>query len=384
MNLQNREHTLSIWLFATAYFLFYVPYTALTKAITLVHAGAGRQVSGLELLPSTVLVTSILMLAFVSVMGWWAHAGRRSFLGVSVPFPRAETAVSGVAFAIIIMTTTLAFTFSGISIVFALLLMRAGVLILSPLVDHFHQRRVRWFSWVGLTLSVSALFVAFGDVHGYKVGTAATLNLAAYLMGYLFRLPCMTRIAKTRDSHDVYGYFAEEQLVAMPVVVILPALLALIGNGSVMHDLRLGFMDVVHASDFVVTGYLIGLCYAGLGIFGTLVYLDRRENTFCVPLNRCSSVLSGFVASYALSLFVPTRAMNASEIVATSLLITALLVMSPLHHLPLYIKQIKDAVAERRLVVFNVVRIDAGNLERPPSVITVDLRAVRRVLEKRP
>jgi len=76
--------------------------------------------------------------------------------------------------------------------------------------------------------------------------------------------------------------------------------------------------------------------------------------------------------------------MNASEIVATSLLITALLVMSPLHHLPLYIKQIKDAVAERRLVVFNVVRIDAGNLERPPSVITVDLRAVRRVLEKRP
>ena len=384
MSLQKREHTLSIWLFATAYFLFYAPYSALTKAITSGHAGGGRPLSGFELLPSTVLVTAIVMLAFVSVMGWWKDAGRRSLLGVSVPFPRVETAVSGIAFAIIIMTTTLAFTFSGISIVFALLLMRAGVLILSPLVDHFYERRVRWFSWVGLTLSVSALIVAFGSVHSYKVGAVATLNLAAYLTGYLFRLPCMTRVAKTRDVHAVYGYFAEEQLVAMPALVILPALVALIGNRSVMHDLRLGFMDVLHARDFVTTGYLIGLCYAGLGIFGTLVYLDRRENTFCVPLNRCSSVLSGFVASYALALLVPTRAVNSSEVVATSLLITALLVMSPLHHLPLYIKQIKDAVAERRLVVFNFARIDAGNPERPPSVITVDLQAVRRVLEKRP
>jgi hypothetical protein len=64
------------------------------------------------------------------------------------------------------------------------------------------------------------------------------------------------------------------------------------------------------------------------------------------------------------------------------LIITALLIMSPLHHLPLYIKQIKDAIAERRLVVFNFVRNDAGDLERTRSFITVDLQAVRRVLGK--
>ena len=43
--------------------------------------------------------------------------------------------ISGVATAVIIGTTTLNYTFVGISILFALLLMRGGVLILAPVVD---------------------------------------------------------------------------------------------------------------------------------------------------------------------------------------------------------------------------------------------------------
>src|SRR5258706_131018 len=124
MSLTKREHTLSVWLFSSAYFLFYIPYSALTKAITSSPSQRGRQLSGFELLPSTVIATSILMLAFVSVMGWWTHAGKRSVLGVSVPFPRVETVISGIAFALIIATTTLAFSFSGSSILFSLVLMR--------------------------------------------------------------------------------------------------------------------------------------------------------------------------------------------------------------------------------------------------------------------
>jgi hypothetical protein len=379
--MKSREHTLSIWVFAIGYFLFYIPYSALTKGITLGHAG-GQVRSGFELLPSTVLVTSVLMLTFVSIMGWWTHARHRTLLGASVPFPCAETAGSGLAFAIIIMTTTLAFTFTGISIVFALLLMRAGVLILSPIIDSVYQRRVRWFSWMGLGLSGSALVVAFSNVDSYQVGIVAVLNLGAYLVSYSFRLPCMTRMAKVGDVHTAYGYFAEEQLVAIPTLVLLPALLAVIGKGSIPHDLELGFRDLMRGSEFVLTGYLIGLCYAGLGIFGTLMYLDRRENTFCVPLNRCSSMLSGFVASYVLAALVPTRRLEASEVIAACLVIAALLVMSPLHHLPLYIRQIKEAIAERRLVLFSFVSIDDGVNKRARSVITVDLQVLRRVLEK--
>ena len=38
---------------------------------------------------------------------------------------------------------------------------------------------------------------------------------------------------------------------------------------------------------------LIGLGYACLYLFGTMIYLDAREFTFCVPVNRAGSLLSG-------------------------------------------------------------------------------------------
>ncbi len=47
--------------------------------------------------------------------------------------------LSGLGTAIIIGTTTLAFTFTGVSILFALLLMRGGVLIIAPTVDLLYQ-----------------------------------------------------------------------------------------------------------------------------------------------------------------------------------------------------------------------------------------------------
>jgi hypothetical protein len=196
----------------------------------------------------------------------------------------------------------------------------------------------------------------------------------------------MTQIAKTRDENVSLCYFVEEQMVAMPVLVLGPALFALIGHGAITNDLRFGFAHLF-SSSYALYGLAIGLCYAGLGIFCTFIFLDRRENTFCVPMHSCSSLLSGIVASYALMWWLHGPAPSGAQMGGVLLIITALLVMSPLHHLPLYIKQIREAIAERRLVVFNFVRNDfvrndAGDFERPRSFITVDLQAVRRVLGK--
>ena len=60
-----------------------------------------------------------------------------------MPVVRARMLISGVATAVIIGTTTLNYTFVGISILFALLLMRGGVLILAPIVDTLLGRQVR-------------------------------------------------------------------------------------------------------------------------------------------------------------------------------------------------------------------------------------------------
>src|SRR5215471_7526376 len=296
----KREHTLGIWALGLGYFLFYIPYSGLSKAVTAGLLTGGNPVSGFELLPATVISTAIAMLLFITIMGWWKYAPQRRMSGFNFPLPNLHIFISGLSFATIIATTTLAYSFKGVSIVFALILMRGGVLIMSPIVDRIFHRHVRWFSWTGLVLSLMAILIAFSDVHEYQLSLIVVLNLAAYLLGYALRLPCMTHMAKTREKNVALGYFVQEQIVAMPFLVLFPAMFALIGHGEIMDQLRSGFTHLF-SSSFAPFGWAIGLFYAGLGIFCTFIYLDRRENTFCIPMYACSSMLSGIVATSALT-----------------------------------------------------------------------------------
>ena len=277
------------------------------------------------------------------------------------PYPRRQTITSGIGFAVIIITTTLAYSFSGVSIILALVLMRAGVLIMSPMIDRVFQRRVRWFSWAGLILSLTALVVAFSDIHGYRLSLAALLNLAAYLTGHALRIPSMTQLAKTGEKEVALSYFVEEQAVAMPLIVLVPAALAVVGQGEVANQLRLGFTHIFSAA-FSPSGWVIGLFYAALGIFLSFIYLDRRENTFCMPSFSCSSLLSGIVASYILTWWLHAPYPSGIQMSSACLIMAALFVLSPLHRLPMYIRQLRAALGERRLVLVDFVKPASGRI----------------------
>jgi hypothetical protein len=385
MTRTKRQHTLGIWALALGYFLFYIPYSGLTKAVTSGLLSGGQPVSGFALLPSTVVSTACLMLLFITLMGWWKHARKRMLWRHDVVAPSLQTLISGLGFAAIIIATTLAYSFSGVSILFALILMRSGVLIMSPLIDRMFQRRVRWFSWAGLVLSLAAVVIAFANVKDYQLSLAALLNLALYLTGYAVRLPCMTQMAKTGQKETALGYFVEEQLVAMPALVLAPALFAALGHGAVAAGIRFGFTHLLSAP-FTVPGLAIGFFYAGLGTFCTFIYLDRRENTFCIPMFACSSLLSGIVASYALTWWFHAPYPSGVQMSSACLIMAALFVLSPLHHLPMYLKELRNALGERRLVLVDFVKPAAGSPPGPretPSVITVNFQAVREVLQKR-
>jgi hypothetical protein len=387
MTSTKRQHTLSIWALTLGYFLFYIPYSGLTKAVTSGMLSGSQPVSGFALLPSTVLSTAAVMLSFITVMGWWKYAGKRNAFGYSIIAPSRQTLISGLGFAAIILATTLAYSFSGVSILFALILMRSGVLIMSPLVDRLFQRRVRWFSWAGLSLSLVAIMIAFAGVNGYQLSIAALLNLAVYLAGYAVRLPCMTQLAKTGQKEAGLAYFVEEQIVAMPALVLAPAIFALLGHGTIAQEIRFGFSHLWSAP-FALSGLAIGFFYAGLGIFCTFIYLDRRENTFCIPMFACSSILSGIVATYVLTWRLHAPYPSGVQMSSACLIMAALFVLSPLHHLPMYVRQLRGAVSERRLVLVDFVKNEpelqaSANQPQTPSVITVNFQAVREVLQKR-
>ena len=115
-----------IWWFAAGFLFFYTTYAALSKAVTAgVVPWLPKGLLGLEILPAAILGTVLTVPLIITLVGWWRFAG----------LPSREIALSGFGLALIIGSTTVAFTFQGISIVLALILMRGGLLIMAPLID---------------------------------------------------------------------------------------------------------------------------------------------------------------------------------------------------------------------------------------------------------
>lgn len=321
---------LSIWGYAFGYFACYVPYSALTKALSEgLLQGMSHGFSGFELLPVTNLASLVGMFAFISAMGWWRFAGRRNFFGRELPFPGVWTFLSGVCTAAIIATTTLAYTFSGVSIVFMMLLMRGGVLVIAPLVDFVSRRHVKWYSWLALSLSLGALFVAFfgGGKSSLAMTTIAGIDVAVYLLGYFIRLRFMSRLAKGDDPHATKRFFVEEQMSATPLVVLTLLGCALAGHDGILGDIRHGFTRF-WSSGYVLYALVVGLLSQGTGIFGGLILLDKRENSFSVPVNRASSVLAGILASVALAVLLGQHLPGGIELVGASMVVAAIVVLS--------------------------------------------------------
>ena len=241
--------------------------------------------------------------------------------------PGRAMIVAGTAMAVIIGTTILNFTFVTVSILFMLLLMRAGTLCLAPIVDLLRKRRISVHAWVGLALSLTAIAVALGGVDAYGLTVGAVLSLTAYLLGYAVRFQVMSVAAKTGDEAVDRRYFAEEQITAAVALLVICGLFAVIGAGPEMQALREGFTEFLVTPEALL-GVMIGLFYSTLYVFGTLIYLDPREYTWAVPVNRASSVLAAAVASYGLTWLFGVALPAPQTLVAAGIVLLAVAALS--------------------------------------------------------
>ncbi|MEY3014064.1 MAG: hypothetical protein RIT45_2799 [Pseudomonadota bacterium] len=316
-----------IWLWAFGYFACYAPYSALAKAVSRGLVEGVPKTSGLAVLPVSIATAVCGMVAFLGLTGWWRYATRHAVGGWQIPGPTRFTLASGLCTSVIAATTTLSYTFKGVSIVFAMLLMRGGVLIIAPIVDAITGRRVRATSWAALGLSLAALVVAFLEDGGWQLTTIAIVDIAAYLAAYFVRLQLMSRKAKSGERSETLRFFVEEQFVATPVVLIALAAVAWLGDSSFAQAVRSGFTEVP-SSPVLPYALAIGLLSQGTGIFGGLVLLDGRENSFCVPVNRSASVLAGVLASFGLAEIFGAALPSAWQFAGAALLIAAIVSLS--------------------------------------------------------
>jgi len=343
----KRRYSLEIWALGLGFYLFYTPYSGLTKALSNgLLPGTNGPVRGPVLLPLSAIATTIGMLGFITAMRWWKYAGHRTFFGVQLPFPRRVTFLSGVCMATIMATTTLAFSFAGLSIVLVLVLLRGGTLVIAPVVDHIVGRRVRWFSWTAMFVSLAAVLVVLSDASNYTLTIAATIDILAYLVAYFFKLQFMSRLAKSEQRSATLRYFVEEQMVASPLLVITLIVLAFMGAAEVMMEFRAGLTTFVTTAG-AVFAVMVGLFYAALCICTTLIFLDRRENTFCMPMHCGSSMLSGITATAILAYLFNQSSPTMAQSVSAGFIAIALGFLSPLHHFDLYWERAKRARASR-------------------------------------
>jgi hypothetical protein len=303
----------SIWWSAFGYFACYAPYAALTKALSSGLISGRPAVDGLALLPSSVCASFVGMALFLWVTGWWRHAAALD----------RWTFLSGLCTSAILLTTTLSYAIPGASIVFMMLLMRGGVLLIAPLVDLLSGRAVSGPSKVALGLSLGALVLAWAEKRAFGLSALGALDVGIYLAAYFLRLRLMSWGAKSNDPDATLRWFAAEQVVAAPSALVLLALLGMFNLGEASASVRDGWALVGDPLPLVV-----GFLSQGTGIFGGLILLDKRENTFCVPVNRASSIVAGLVGSLALWLLFGEAPPSSWQVAGAGLVGAALVILS--------------------------------------------------------
>jgi hypothetical protein len=312
----------AIWLHAIAYFACYVPYVGLTKLMSTGALAGDARIAGAALLPISTLASGVGMVAYITWRGWWRNADQRAWRGRSWPVPDRVTAVSGLATAAVIATTTLSYSVTA-SVLSMMVLMRGGVLALAPLIDWLSRRPIQPRSWVALGLCFGSIALGVGGAAAERLDAGAIAVVAVYLGSYAVRLRAMSRQAKRDEEHSATRFFVQEQMVATPALVLFLGVAALAPTPW-SAALRHGLFEAGAATPWLVA---IGLLSQGTGIFGALVLLDARENAFCVPLNRASSVLAGLVATTIMALAFAAPGPTSAEVVAAGLLIAALIVL---------------------------------------------------------
>lgn len=318
----------SIWAFAFGYFACYVPYSFTTKVVSKgLLPSLERGLVGFSILPVTAIATTLAMIVTISALGWWKYATHSKVFGINLPHPTKWTFLSGICTALIIGTTTLAYTFEGLSIVFAMVLMRGGVLLIAPVIDHLTKRKVRWFSYAGMAFALFALLVSLFDTKGYHVPFLAAVVIATYLASYFVRFQFMSRLAKSEDENANKKYFVEEQMTATPMFLMILVLFAIFNVGGITDAVRTGF--TAHWNQPYLWALItIGVLSQGTGVFGTLVFLDKNENTYCIPVNRSSSIIAGVLASFLLTWLFGVNPPAASRLLGAGLIVFAILFLT--------------------------------------------------------
>ena len=320
---------------------YYASYV-LTGVLVKVFTGGIRtpRMTDMEYLFNNTIGGNLLCLVAVVVLGWLGLRGARTvrIAGLTLPAELKYIVPSGVCTAIIIPGTTLLYLLP-ISVMVAMMIMRASVIVASRAVDAIQIRQgllrkrvVPEENWAvvfallalatnlmlaplvdvldarGLPVSAS-LGLKPGALHGsfdFVRSPLAMWVLTLYVIAYAVRLYIMNYFKNTRqpgETFDNRAYFAFEQVAATVAIV---AIGLLVFFGPRLFGWSAPAVLAFHRAAQRLDGPAIasGIPFGLVAFFSVFLFMFQgRTATFAGVVNRLTSLLAGTTATLLLAAF---------------------------------------------------------------------------------
>ena len=352
---------------ALAYFATYI-LTGIFPKYFMNTAPGYPAMNDVQYMVYSTLLSSLFCVSLVIVWKWYKFQsqGRITVMGVTFPKEFLYIIPSGICTAVVIPTTTLMYLLP-ISVMVAMIIMRASIIIISRIIDSIQIKQgiltktVYWEENVavvfalfavalqllnfkgaiacmpasGFTEACRQLFVFDPNNFAFVKNAAAMTILTSYIVAYAIRIYIMNYFKNTRTKgvpYDNKGFFAVEQLSASTTMIL--ATLAVV---------FLMTPDLTNPKDFVANfqssfslphpqwfkAALAGIPYGIGAFFSVFLFMFKgRTATFSGLVNRLTSLIAGTIATLAVYFLMAAKPPKMEDWIGLAVIFIAIYFLS--------------------------------------------------------
>ncbi len=296
------------------YFVFYVITGVSVKYFTGSPLLGYPGMKEIEYLVYSTIGGNLIALSVAVVLRWYRIKSNKIITWGKLRFPSEILYIipSGICTAIVIPTTTLMYMLP-ISVMVAMVIMRASVIIISRIVDavqikqgiltkHVYAEENFAMMFALLAAAVNIFWVGAGDFDFIHSPAAVTI-LGSYILAYSIRIYIMNYYKNTRAKGvqlDNNGFFAIEQITASAVMLTVGYVLFKSPEwfGATGEQLLLFHGSITDPKPFWGWAIVAGLAFGLVAFFSVFIFMFKgRTATFAGLVNRLTSLVAGTTAT---------------------------------------------------------------------------------------
>ena len=296
------------------YFIFYVITGVTVKYFTGNASFGFPGMHEIEYLVYNTIGGNLIALSVAVFLRWYRIKSNHYITIGRFKFPQEILYIipSGICTAVVIPTTTLMYMLP-ISVMVAMVIMRASVIIISRVVDavqikqgiltrHVYVEENYGVIFALLAAAVNIFWVGPGDFD-FVHSPAAVVILTSYIIAYAIRIYIMNYYKNTRPKGmklDNNGFFAIEQIAATTTMLLVAYILFKTPEwfSSMNPEIALFKSSIENPHPYWGWGVIAGFAYGLVAFFSVFIFMFKgRTATFAGLVNRLTSLVAGTTAT---------------------------------------------------------------------------------------